>query len=243
MVLFKGCAENLDTFNTCLPGSDIGGILMDLIIGGGKYGCHAVELLRSKGKDFVVVDVDPECQAVKQFSLKKVADAPSEGEALIVGDLPKALELIETVQPEYVFPTAPVHIAANLAKIKFKLEPWLEAVNCILAKLPQSVVLSAGHGNIVASFNRDSHCIEMCTMPETCPTSHVKKPCTMTRLMEYAAPEACILISHSMAPGMGALKGAELRSFFVWAEKQREFVVGTACDCHGVFTTFRKVAP
>ncbi|HTY74450.1 MAG TPA: hypothetical protein VMD05_02675, partial [Candidatus Nanoarchaeia archaeon] len=86
-----------------------------------------------------------------------------------------------------------------------------------------------------------SHCIENCSMPETCPTSHVKKPCTMTRLMEYACPNAFILVSHSMAPGMGALKGSELAEFFSWVAVHDEFVVGTACDCHGVFSAFRKV--
>jgi hypothetical protein len=78
-------------------------------------------------------------------------------------------------------------------------------------------------------------------MPQVCPSSGVKKPCTMTKLMEYAAPDSFILISHSMAPGMGALKGTELREFFDWAKTKDQFVVGTACDCHGVFSAFRKV--
>jgi hypothetical protein len=43
-----------------------------------------------------------------------------------------------------------------------------------------------------------------------------------------------------MAPGMGALKGSELLEFFNWAETKTEFVVGTACDCHGVFSAFKK---
>jgi hypothetical protein len=62
----------------------------------------------------------------------------------------------------------------------------------------------------------------------------------MTHLMEFACPEAFILVSHSMAPGMGALKGSELTEFFSWAISKAEFIVGTACDCHGVFSAFRK---
>jgi hypothetical protein len=154
--------------------------------------------------------------------------------------LVKALELIDAFKPEYVFPTAPVHIAADMAKIRFAIIPWAEAVNHILPKLPQALVLHAGHGKIIVSFNRDNHCQENCSMPETCPTSHVKKPCTITRLMEFACPEAFILVSHSMAPGMGALKGSELTEFFSWARGRAEFVVGTACDCHGVFSAFKK---
>jgi hypothetical protein len=213
---------------------------MDLIIGGGKYGCHAIEYLRSQNRGFTLVDVDPNCQAVKRFELKISQSSSASGESFIQGDLAKALHLIDALRPEYVFPTAPVHIAADMAKIKFILAPWAEAVNCILPKLPQAIVLHAGHGSIVVSFNRDNHCQENCSMPETCPTSHVKKPCTMTRLMEFACPEAFILVSHSMAPGVGALKGCELVEFFSWASNRAEFVVGTACDCHGVFSAFKK---
>jgi hypothetical protein len=216
------------------------GDITDIIVGGGKYGCHAIELLRSKNRGFTVIDVDPNCQAVKRFQLKTSQNLSTEGENFVQGDLAKALYLIDALKPEYVFPTAPVHIAADMARIKFTLTPWLESIDCILPKLPQAIVLHVGHGNIILSFNRDNHCQENCSMPETCPTSHVKKPCTMTRLMEFACPQAFILLSHSMAPGMGALKGNELAEFFTWAAAKKEFVVGTACDCHGVFSAFKR---
>jgi hypothetical protein len=218
-----------------------GHVTLDIIVGGGKYGCHAVELLKSKNKSFIVVDTDPNCQAAKRFNLKTPTDFHAEGEHFVVGDLPKAIELIDALKPEYVFPTAPVHIAADMAKIKFSLAPWVEAINGILPKLPPAVVLLAGKGKLIVSFNRDHECQELCSMPETCPTSKITKPCTMTRLMRYASPDAFILVSHSMAPGMGALKGEELLEFFRWAETRPQFVVGTACDCHGVFSAFKKV--
>lgn len=215
---------------------------MDLIIGGGKYGCHAVEFLRKKSKSFTVIDVSDKCEAVKRFKLKTEKTLqPLSGESFVFGGLDKAIELIDSIKPEFIFPTAPVHIVAEMAKIKFNLKPWPETIDCILPRLPQAVVLHSGHGGIVLSFNRDNHCQEKCSMPETCPTSHVKKPCTMTKLMEYASPEAFILLSHSMAPGMGALKGSEVLDFFRWAESKPQFIVGTACNCHGVFSAFKKI--
>jgi hypothetical protein len=63
----------------------------------------------------------------------------------------------------------------------------------------------------------------------------------MTELMQFASPEAFILVSYSMAPGMGALKGSELLEFFKWANLRDKFVVATACDCHGVFSAFKKL--
>jgi hypothetical protein len=214
---------------------------MNIIVGGGKYGCYAIEFLRQKGKGFVVVDINRNCLAVKRFGIKVSAHTNiSEGEHLVHGDLSTVLELIERLKPEYVFPTAPVHIAADLAKIKFGLQPWLEAVNAILPWLPEAIILQAGRGKVFVSYNRDKECVEKCAMPEICPSTKIRKPCTMTNLMRFASAEAFIIVSHAMAPGLGALKGSELQEFFDWAENKEKFVVGTACDCHGVFTAFKK---
>ena len=214
---------------------------MEVIVGGGKYGCEAVEYLRKKRRGFVLVDKDPNCLAVKRFGLKPAVHIGTEGEHFFQGDIATVLELIEHLKPEYVFPTAPVHVAAELAKIKFELAPWDEEINCILSNLPPSVILRAGRGNLIVSYNRDKDCLEKCEAPEVCPSTRKRRPCTMDRLMKFAYPEGFILISHQMAPGMGALKGSELREFFDWAEKKEKFVVATACNCHGFFSAFRKV--
>jgi hypothetical protein len=224
-----------------MTGKSERGKKMDLIIGGGKYGCNAIDYLREKRKSFVVVDVDSNCLAVQRFALKSSTSFGSHGEYFVIGGLPKALELIERLKPEYVFPTAPVHIAADLAKIKFNLSQWSEAINSILPRLPEVVVLQAGKGKIILSFNRDHKCLDNCAMPEVCPSSGLRKPCSMIRLMKFACPEAFILVSYPMAPGMGALKGSELSEFFDWAQYKKNFVVGTACDCHGVFSAFQQV--
>jgi hypothetical protein len=214
---------------------------LDIIIGGGKYGCHAIEYLKQKKHGFIVVDVDANCLAVNNYQLKVLPSKPSSnGEYFVHGNLPQALELIDRFAPELIFPTAPTHIAADMAEIKFKLAPWREAKDSMLTRLPQSVVLYARNGKIIVSYNRDHECLEHCSMPQTCPTSQTTKPCTMTKLMKYASPEAFILVSHSITPGMGALKGEELTEFLTWAKTKERFIVGTACDCHGVFSAFKK---
>jgi len=213
---------------------------MDLIIGGGKYGCQAIEYLRRMKRSFLVVDINPNCLALKRFSVKSFSSFNAGEEAFIIGGLPEVLELIDDLKPEYVFPTAPLHIAAELVKIKFELIPWPEAINTILPKLPEIVVINAGRGNLVVSFNRDRDCIENCAMPKVCPSSQIKKPCTMTELMRFACPEAFLLVSHSMAPGLGALKSSELSELFKWAKTKQRLIVATSCDCHGVFSALKK---
>jgi hypothetical protein len=213
---------------------------MDIIVGGGKYGCAAVEYLRKKRKGFVLVDKNTNCLAVKNYKLKTAFDIDAEGEFFIQGEIAAVSQLIARLEPEYVFPTAPIHIAAELAQSKFKLAPWDEAINYTLANLPPSVILRAGSGSLIVSYNRDKECIEKCEAPEVCPSTRKRKPCTMDKLMKFACPEGFILISHQLAPGIGALKGSELSEFFDWAEKKDKFVVATACDCHGFFTALKK---
>lgn len=215
---------------------------MNIIVGGGKYGCYAIEYLQEKKKDFVVLDTNPNCLAVQRFKLQNYDPASPEGESFMIGDLPEVLDLINSLKPEYVFPTAPVHVAADLAKVRFKLLPWSKAIKNLLPKLPEAVVLQAGREKLVVSFNKGYECLDKCDMPKTCPTSGITKPCTMTELMRFASPEAFILVSYSMAPGMGALKGRELLEFLEWANLRDKFVVATACDCHGVFSAFKKLA-
>ena len=187
-----------------------------------------------------MVDTDSKCLAVKRFRLKTMAHVSSNRESFVKGDLSTVLELVESSKLEYIFPTAPVHLAADLAKVKFDLESLPDAINTILPKLPQVVVLQSGKGKIVASFNRDADCVEKCTMPKICPSSRIRKPCTMIELFRFACPDAFILISYSMAPGMGALKGKELLEFLNWAKSREDFVVATVCDCHGVLNAFKK---
>lgn len=213
---------------------------MDVIVGGGKYGCAAVEYLRKNRRGFVLVDKDPNCLAVKKYKLKPAFDIGAEGEHFIQGDIATVLQLVARLKPEYVFPTAPIHIAAELAQNKFKLAPWEEAINYILVNLPYSVVLRIGRGTLIVSYNRDKECLEKCEAPEVCPSTHKEKPCTMDRLMKFAYPECFMLISHKMAPGIGVLKSNDLLNFFDWAEKKDRFVVATACACHGFFTALRK---
>ncbi len=213
---------------------------MDIIVGGGKYGSAAVEYLRINRRGFVLVDKDSKCLAVRQYRLISANQIGTEGEHFREGGIAKVLELIEQLKPEYVFPTAPIHIAAELAKSRFKLAPWDEIIDCILANLPASVVMNVGRGKLIVSYNRDKNCQEKCDAPEVCPSTHKRKPCTMDTLIKFAHPESMILVSYQLAPGLGALKGNELLEFLTQIENKSKFVVATACGCHGVLTSLKR---
>lgn len=199
---------------------------MDIIVGGGKFGLKAVEFLLAKKRDFLVLDPRDDCEVAKLFRDRFVK---AEAE-----DLQK---FVEELKPEWIFPTAPVHVVAEAIKHRFK--PWSEKVNEILAGLPMKVVVSVGRGSVVVSYNRDEVCVENCSSPEICPVTKVKRPCPMFELIKFACNEAKVLVSHQLAPGIGAIKGEEFLAVIREAEKAEKIVVATACKCHGVVTAFK----
>ena len=58
----------------------------------------------------------------RRFGLKRSTKIGATGEFFVQGDLSTALSLITNLKPDYVFPTDPIHIVAEFAKIKFKLD-------------------------------------------------------------------------------------------------------------------------
>ncbi len=202
---------------------------MDVIVGGGKYGVEAAKFLMDEGRDFIVLDPDPNCMAVRELKAKYEQ-----------GGIEKLIDLVEKVDPEYIFPTAPIHVAAEAVKLKYNLNVWNEVINCILAGLPQKIVLSAGRGGIVVTYNRDKDCIQNCSAPDVCPVTKIKKPCPMYELVKFAYPEGFVLVSQQLKPGLGAIRGEDFKEFLNWSKDKDKFVVATACRCHGVITALRR---
>ncbi len=199
---------------------------MDIVVGGGRFGFKAVKFLLAKKRDFVVLDPSEDCEVAKTFK-DNFVKAKAE-------DLPK---FIEELKPEWIFPTAPIHVVAEAIKHRFK--PWNEKVNEILSGLPMKVIVSVGRGSIVLSYNRDDFCVENCSSPEICPVTKIKRPCPMFELIKFACNEARVLISHQLAPGIGAIRGEEFSAILEESKKAKKIVVATACKCHGVITALK----
>ncbi|RLI72643.1 hypothetical protein DRO97_08720 [Archaeoglobales archaeon] len=220
--------------------------MVNLIIGGGKYGSEAIEYLLKHSKPFIVVDESEECFAVKNFELVRVTKAEEinlsdlSKNYFLKGGIREALELIENFKPVYVFTTAPIHVAAALVKEKYNLREWNEGINFILAGIPLKVVISVGKGSVVVSYNRDKTCKPRCEALDVCPITKLKKPCPMYELLRFASPEGIILQSHQLEPGLGALKGEEVLEMLEKCSGKDKIVIGTACRCHGVVTALAR---
>ncbi len=215
-----------------------------LIIGGGKFGTKAAKYLLENSKPFIVLDKDEKPLVTKTFdlirlNLDEINHMDSSKNYFVKGDMVDALTLIEKVKPEYVFPTAPIHIAAMLVKEKYGLKVWDEGINHFLAGIPLKIIVSIGKGTVVVSYNRDKPCKQNCNAPPICPVTKLKKPCPMYDLLQFAVPEAIILRSYQLEPGLGALKGNEIIKVLEKCKGKSSVIIGTACKCHGVITALR----
>jgi len=200
---------------------------MDLVVGGGKFGLKAVEFLLRSRRDFIVIDTNPECEVSKKLKVK-----------VIKAGAEKIAEIAESISPEWIYPTAPLHVAAEALKNSF--EPWNEAIELIIPLLPAELIVSAGRGTVVLSYNIDGVCIENCSSPKICPATGLERSRPIFEIIRSLCPEAIVLISHQIAPGLGAIRGSEFIEAIRWAKRKEKVFIGTACECHGVLTAMRR---
>lgn len=212
---------------------------MEIIFGGGKYGLEAAEYLMSEGKSFVVIDSDENCLVKRVLKLPGYREGMNEN-SFIRGGIAELVKLFFELQPEYVFPTAPIHVAGAFLMEQFGFDVWYEGVDLALSGIPMKVVLSAGRGSVAVSYNRDRDCIPRCRAPDVCPVTGIKKPAPMYELVRFAIPDGFVIESHYLRPGLGAIRGERLREMVEWAESREKVLVATACRCHGVITALRR---
>ncbi len=213
---------------------------MDIVYGGGKYGLKAVEYLIRNNRNFVVIDIDSKCEVMRKLKLPDFKDE-NEGNSFLKGDVKDLIKLFQKLDPEYVFPTAPIHIAGAFVAEIHGLDVWYDGIDYALSGLPPKIILSAGKGSIVVSYNRDHECLENCSAPDVCPVTKMRKPAPMYDMLKFAVPDGFIIESIYLKPGLGAIKGQDLKNLIEWAEKKDKVIVGTACRCHGVLSSFRRV--
>ncbi len=212
---------------------------VDIVFGGGRYGLEAVEYLLKNGRKFVVIDPDKDCAVTRKIKLSEFNEN-RRGNSFLQGSAKELAELFFVLRPEFVFPTAPVHMAALLLSEIFQLRPWNERIDYILSGIPPKVILSVGRGSIVVSYNRDEDCVPNCNAPDVCPVTKTKKPAPMYETLRFAAPDGFIVESIYLKPGLGAVRGEDIEKLVEWAKSRDRLVVGTACRCHGVLSSFRR---
>lgn len=204
------------------------------IIGAGRFGKIALERLSAEntGRRFFVVDTNAGHLPVGLKSHVTVIN--EDGSAF----LKRALPLQPA--PEWIVPALPVHLAAQWC-----LGQWadIRVRRCtppegIESCLPNPLCGMTGDLYVsMATFQCPDNCPEPA---DYCPVTRKKRLENMydkIRQMKIPGFEVLLVQSRQLAPGVGGYRPEAL----FWLrrhlkQKTGEFLVATACRCHGVIT-------
>ena len=212
------------------------------VIGYGQFGRRAVDQLLIDSCDpanFTVVDPIFESSA-KEDIREGVDYVQADGVEWLVDHFHHRGEV------RWVIPALPVHLAAQWITSKLvangnAVEPLPLPAN-IVPHLPNACRLSIAD---YAVSHADFICPPDCSEPEDiCTHTGNPRPQPLHDVLgavHAANTKVLIIRSHQLAPGIGGLQGNELWRLF---ERVQEFegmpvLLGTACKCHGIVSSFR----
>ena len=202
------------------------------VLGCGKFGRRAVDLLQkaAPGSTLIAVDRLPAVDLTGNIEIIR-ADAV---EWLTEHFTPDA-------EVDKIIPAIPLHLASEWLQNKLSGEQrivrTLEIPDNLLPCLPHPIRLS--HSRVAVS-HADFLCPENCSEPEEiCTYSRRQRPQSLYHLLEtvdFATFRPLIVRSRQFAPGVGGFFPADLWNLLEQARLLPEtpLLIGTACRCHGV---------
>lgn len=205
------------------------------IIGGGKFGQHAVRLLHNKSPSAKMIVIDH----------KPIVDLPSSVEIVCADgvDWLSRQPFLESMTK--IIPVIPVHLAADCLKMKLRAEGkkvYFEGIpENLLNHLPHSIRLSPDK---IVTSHADFICPETCSEPDRlCSFTHQLRPPPLYSLlqeMQWQELTPLIIRSRQFAPGVGGFFLKDIWNLFDQAKSLPgvPLVIGTACKCHGVLDSF-----
>lgn len=200
---------------------------MIIVVGGGRIGEKASDYFFNLGKDFLIIDHDENCRAAKKYP-----------EKFLRAEAKELVEMTEKYRPDFIIPAAPLHVAAEaLTSLGYKADDRM--AESFFSYLPSRIIISFSNGSVAVSYNKDL-CLENCRQPEVCPITKIRKPTEMYELLKFCIPEAFVLVSETIAAGIGGFKGEVFLELVRKARNSNEMIVATACKCHGIVTALKR---
>ena len=211
------------------------------IIGGGRFGRQAAEVLRRRhaSADILIVEKSPQrCRELADQGFRTVC---REG----VGFLRSHLK--PSGSGRWIVPSAPVHVAFEWLRATLSENDGVEVFpvpDAISSRLPN--VVRGRRGEIFAS-NADFICPPDC--PEAgrvCTATGRRRPRSMYAFIKRLQPagvKILVIRSFQLAPGVGALRPRDL---FAAQHEVRShktpLLLATACKCHAVLSSFKIIS-
>ncbi len=211
-----------------------------VVVGCGKFGKKAVEKLSRKYSTSKIVVVDSNVVELEEVSQKfpKIDTWSMDGLEYLAG-----LDF----DPElWIVPAIPVHVAAEWLRLKAKKDGARVFSRGVI---PEEFI--EGVPNPIRGENGDLYCsFATFICPDNCPEP--ENICTYTReprkgnlfeVLARAIPDGyrgVVFRSFQLAPGVGGYPAENLLKAFDFVRELNtgtQFIVATACRCHGVVTS------
>ncbi|MHA1468406.1 MAG: hypothetical protein ACTSP6_10075 [Promethearchaeota archaeon] len=185
-------------------------------------------------------------------------------------DILIVLDLIEELNPTYIIPVVPIHLMASfiisfLLKYSINLTPNNNLTKDFLKNIDPELLLNQMNeeGVVYLSYAKiDEICPDNCSGPISyCPNFKREKPQTVTQYLKsyYGTSNSfnirkkeiseIIIIneSYQLMPGLGGLKGNDIRDILKVLRDNMDFlshqkfdmVIATTCNCHGVINFYK----
>ena len=208
------------------------------IIGGGKFGLRAAEVLDKKHSSANLTIVDKEETVCRQLDRLGFEAVCMDGIQYL------QLNLTGVTNPDWIVPAIPLHVAYEWIKSKLSKTHKVQKIT-----VPQDLVTTLPHpinaetGRLFISI-ADFECPENCPEPDDLCT-YTGEPRLMVlheflKSIQRKDLKTVVIQSHQLAPGVG---GYRPRVLFAALNEikaaQGPFVLSTACSCHGVIDAFQ----
>ena len=207
------------------------------IIGGGKFGLRAAEIIGSTGAaaDILIVEKDPRrCRKIEDRGFHAVE---ADGIDFLKG------YLVSPLQRQWIVAAAPIHVAYEWMRAclpgSTRVEP--QALPSELSgQLPDAMPGAEGQWYAsYADFICPAHCLES---GRVCSVTGRMRPQSMHAFIRgLNAPGVKILVvrSFQLAAGVGGLRPCDLFEALHQLQTPHPFfLLATACKCHAVLNLF-----
>jgi hypothetical protein len=206
-----------------------------LIIGAGHFGKRAASILRQKS-DVPILIVDKDAQSLSEIEGDSVEKIQGDGINFIVKSFPFL------TPSNTIIPAVPIHLAFEWLKRylheDFRIKQ-IEVPEEIKPFLPHT--WPGNEGSLLISY-ADFRCPDDCPEPANyCTVTGERRETPLYELLSKIAlsnHRVHIIRSHQLASGLGGYKAKDLKNLVDKIREQGagQWLIGTACKCHGTVT-------